>query len=111
MATEQFHQATLEEISCKLDTLEILLLDLCGKRKRQDPHFVRWDEAARLSGLSVEALRTRLRREDERPDGVTIKRIWGALDRKDFQAWLDRLTERRPTTGQIARRALERIIV
>ena len=97
--------AKLSRLESKLENVEALLTALADEFGARRP-AVGWlpmRAAAAGLGLSVTALDFRLRRNNEKPGALPVRRARGLVHRADFQRWAEGLAG--DTVGRQAQRA------
>lgn len=97
------------EILQRLDRMEQALdavLDAVG-RTAQDQEWLPIRQAAKLAGMSVSALQTRLRRENNRASGERIRRRHGYVHAADWRAYLENQAQAKAGKGTQSKKAAE----
>lgn len=103
----QTQQIILEQLA-SIQADVALLARAAGKR-RLNPEYLGIDEAARLAGRSKQGLQNWIKREQSKIGGFPIRRLHGAVCRKDLLAFLEYQANQHTGRGARARAALEGI--
>ncbi|MCX7048160.1 MAG: hypothetical protein NTX50_22090 [Candidatus Sumerlaeota bacterium] len=103
------HPDCAEHLAHLAESIE-QILNLLGRQRRRpaDPLWLSWHEAAAVAGLSVEALRTRVRRSRGSVEGLDVRVRHGGIFKTDFER-LMHSWEKQPGRGAIARESLQNL--
>lgn len=103
--------ARLDRIEGRLDEIQALLAALCQKLNRSpsNPLYISLADAAAIVGKSKPSLQKMLQRENDKLDGLKIRRIKGSVHKKDFLRFIEHKASRHPGRGEILRTAIKEI--
>ena len=101
----------LRAVSEQLAELTCLVHDLAkAQRPKLDPLICNWREAAHLVGIdgpnAPARARERIRYQNDKPDGYTIRTTHGGCFRKDVVHFVELEAKRRQGRGERIRRAI-----
>jgi len=103
----------LDEIAEKQHQIEQgqnLILGHLGK-KQISAEWLSIRDAAQLAGLKLWGVRSMLRRNSKRPDGIAVTRRRGFVRRRDFECLLEAKAKQfGDGQGQVARHAVNQIM-